>query len=141
MLELADIARPGRVREGLHGLGGDRLEALAQLPRVVTHEVAHQERNIFRPLAQRRDQNGKDMQPVIDIGAELPFRHRLPRGYQTIVKCTPTMCDGRRQGQWYSPASFEATPACWSSSRKFLASELGRPFLQLTLDLPDQGFV
>jgi hypothetical protein len=44
---------------------------------VSAHEVAYQEGNILWPLAQRRDRNRKDVQPVVKVGAELPGGHHL----------------------------------------------------------------
>ena len=36
-------------------------------------EAFHEKRNIVEPFAQRRQRDGKDVQPVKEIGPELPF--------------------------------------------------------------------
>ena len=40
-------------------------------------EILHQQRNIFRPLAQRRQVHGDDVQPIVEILAERPLLHHL----------------------------------------------------------------
>jgi hypothetical protein len=65
------------VREGLHRCGGDGVDAFVQVSRVVPHAVAYQEGNIRWPLAQRRDREGKHVQPVVEFGAEVPGVHQL----------------------------------------------------------------
>src|SRR5271155_2934204 len=39
---------------------------------VLLHEVAHQERNVLAPLAQRRQGQREDIQPIVQVAAELP---------------------------------------------------------------------
>ena len=39
--------------ESRHHLGGDGVDALVQVPRVMTHEVAHQQRDILEPRLQK----------------------------------------------------------------------------------------
>jgi hypothetical protein len=51
VLQLPHIARLGIVDESFHHLGGDRVDAFVQRPRVGVHEVAHQQRDILRPVA------------------------------------------------------------------------------------------
>src|SRR5215831_14044909 len=46
------------------------LNLLAGCVSVTPNEVLHQQRNIFGSLAQRRNRNGKDVQPVEEILAE-----------------------------------------------------------------------
>ena len=65
--------------EGLHHLGGDCIDALVQVSRVVAHEVAHQEGDILRPLAQRRNRHRKDVQSVVKIRAEVSCVHQVRR--------------------------------------------------------------
>ena len=40
-------------------------------PRVFLDEVAGEQRNVFGPLAKGRDMDWKDVQPVVEIGAEI----------------------------------------------------------------------
>jgi len=52
VLEFPYIPRPIIVREGVQRLGGDHVDMLVQVPRVVAHEVVYQQGNILRQLAQ-----------------------------------------------------------------------------------------
>ena len=49
--------------------------ALLDAPAELLHEVPDQQRNIFGPLAQRRDADGKHVEPIVQIGAELLLAH------------------------------------------------------------------
>src|SRR5262249_13574968 len=69
----ADIAGPMIVLHSLHDLIRDRLDLLPLLLGELLNEVAGEQWNILAPLAQRRQRHRKDVQPVIEISAELPF--------------------------------------------------------------------
>ena len=60
-------------------LMGSVAGSLAALERIrwKSNKVAHQHGNIAGAIAQRRREDGKHLQPVIEVGAELFFRHHL----------------------------------------------------------------
>jgi hypothetical protein len=70
------IARAGIVGEGRHRLGWDGVYALAHALRIVAHEVAHQQGNILRLLAQRRDH--RTPAPARPAAFGLQFEWRVP---------------------------------------------------------------
>jgi hypothetical protein len=67
ILEFPHIPRPMIVHKGVQCLGGDHVDMLVQVPRVVAHEAAYQDGNILRPLTQRWDRQGKNIHPVKDL--------------------------------------------------------------------------
>ena len=69
--ELAHVARPGRVHQPLHGLGRDPAEGAVVLPGQLADEPADQERDVLPPLAQRREVDVEDVEPVVEVVAEL----------------------------------------------------------------------
>src|SRR5579863_5405101 len=73
VLQLPDIARPVIPRQSHHDVLGNRLDGFALLPGKRFDEVFHEKGNIVEPFAQRRQRDGKDVQPVKEIGPELPF--------------------------------------------------------------------
>src|SRR6516164_5794005 len=71
VLEFADIARPRVTRQSAHGFCRDGVDRLAKLPAELLYKVPHKQGNVFRPLTQRGHANGKDIQAIVQIGAEL----------------------------------------------------------------------
>src|ERR1017187_1690002 len=71
VLQLADVAGPVVALERVHGGGGDGGDFAVHAAGILLHEVAHQQRDVFAALAQRRDRDGKDVEAVIKVGAEL----------------------------------------------------------------------
>src|SRR5205823_1718002 len=65
VLELADVARPVVGARPLDETRRDAVEGAAELARGLGREVLHQARNVVAPLAQRRDRDRKDVEPVI----------------------------------------------------------------------------
>ena len=45
-------------------------------PAELLHEMPDQQRNVFRPLAQRRHADGKHVEPVVQVGAEFLLVHQ-----------------------------------------------------------------
>ena len=80
VLQFADVAGPVVARQRLHGFGRDVGDAPVHAAGVLLHEVAHQQRNIVAPFAQRRHRDGEDVEAVVEIGAELPLLHQLLPG-------------------------------------------------------------
>src|SRR5437016_7327285 len=77
MLELADVPRPGMTHERLHHVGRDVVDATTELLGVLRDVVAHEERDVLGPLAKGREIDRKDVQPVVQVGAEPFLFHEL----------------------------------------------------------------
>src|SRR5882762_10647458 len=75
ILQLADVPGPVPQEERLARVGGERGAPLAGVPR---GEVLRQERNVLPPLAQRRNADGDDVEPVEEILPEPPRFDGLP---------------------------------------------------------------
>jgi len=71
VLQFPHVARPGVLQE--HPLGGrlQSFDGLAELPVVEGDEVPGQRQDIARPLGQRREADGADIEPVEQVLAEL----------------------------------------------------------------------
>jgi hypothetical protein len=70
IFELADVAGPGIVREGVHGVGGNVLDGFVEAAADFLDEVADEEGNILAALAQRRDVDGENVEAVVEFAAE-----------------------------------------------------------------------
>ena len=72
MAELADVAGPligaQRVQCGARNL----LDVLAEQPIVVLDKMGDEGRDRFAPFAQRRNQDGGRIEPIVQVVAELP---------------------------------------------------------------------
>jgi hypothetical protein len=77
VLQLADVAGKAVVKQrldrALAEAGHVALVALA----VVVQEVAHQQRDVVAALAQRRQVDGEDIEPVEQVFAEAALAHGL----------------------------------------------------------------
>src|SRR6185437_6510795 len=71
VLQLANVPRPLGEGKLLHGGGGDRLDLFFHAAAIFLGEVTHQERNVLGTFPQRRDADGKHVQPVIQVAAKL----------------------------------------------------------------------
>src|SRR5262249_37830820 len=71
-LELADVARPLVLPEPLEASGRERLEPLAHLAREPLDERAREEHDVVAPLPDGSDPDREDVQPVVEVLAELP---------------------------------------------------------------------
>src|SRR5207302_464496 len=90
VLQLADIPRPCASGQGVHGFRRDRLDRLVHPPGEMLDEMAHEQWNVFRALAQRRHLDGKNIQPVVEVAAKLLLGHHtfqvaMGRSYQPNV--------------------------------------------------------
>src|ERR1700761_3007104 len=63
----------------LNRLIGEVVDGLALLPRELLNEVIRQWQNIVLAFAQRRQQDGKDIQSKVEIGAKFPLLHHAPQ--------------------------------------------------------------
>src|SRR5215469_156968 len=77
VLKLANIARPLPALQRFHGLVGNLLDLLAHATGMRGDKMAHQHRNVFDTIAEGRRANGKHLQAVIEVGAELFFSNHL----------------------------------------------------------------
>ena len=77
VLELADVARPPVLLQHRHRRVGDALDRLPE-PRVVAaQEELGELRDVLGALAQRRQLDRDDVDPVVEVLAEPPFLDRL----------------------------------------------------------------
>ena len=77
VFELADIARPVVVAQRLHHVVGNRVDLPTQGAAQPLDEVPHQQRNVAAALAQGRQGDRKDIEPVVQIAAKASFAHVL----------------------------------------------------------------
>src|ERR1700733_4237408 len=76
ILQLADISRPRIANQRVHGLRGDGVDLPAHIESEMLRKVPDEEWDVFGALAQRRDVNGKNVEPIEQIRAEfLLFYH------------------------------------------------------------------
>src|SRR3984957_12444303 len=90
ILQLADVARPGIRLEGRHGFRRNAVDLLPHAATKELHEMRDQSWNIFPALSERRQQDGEDVQPIIQVTAKLPASDHLlqiaiGRGYQPDI--------------------------------------------------------
>jgi hypothetical protein len=76
ILQFSNISRPVIADQGLHRFRRDGVSPAAITPAEFLNELTDQQRNIFLSLAQRWHSDGKDIQPIIQIGPNvLVFDH------------------------------------------------------------------
>ena len=83
MLQLADVAGPRILLEGFQRIRRDALDLLPQLGRVPHGETERQHRNVFHPVAQRRDHDRNRGQSIVQVLPERPvvrFRGEIAVG-------------------------------------------------------------
>ena len=77
VLQLADVARPVVFLQQIQRLGGQLEVGLLVFLAVLLEEVLDQQRDVVLALAQRRQLHGDDVQPVVQVLAELAFVHHV----------------------------------------------------------------
>src|SRR5215470_9556822 len=77
VLQLADVSGPRMAHEPFHDLQWNRLDAAAETPGMLRDEVAYEQRDVLGPLAERGKVDRKDVQPVVEVRAELPILDQL----------------------------------------------------------------
>src|ERR1019366_2004154 len=70
--QLAHVARPRVREEERHGLRRHALDRLFELDGELLEEAVHERRNVLLPVAQRRESQRDDVQPVEEILTESP---------------------------------------------------------------------
>ena len=83
-MQFADVAGPVVIRESFHHVIGDMVNLLSQPVGEFLHEVSNQQLNILSSFAQGRKRYGKDIQPVVKIGAKLALLDHAP---QILIRC------------------------------------------------------
>src|SRR5262245_63627068 len=71
MLQFPHVARPSVQPQRVHRLLWNALDALVQAAGVVLYEVGDQQRDVFGTLTQGRDADRKDVEAIVEVGAEL----------------------------------------------------------------------
>src|SRR5215204_3223226 len=75
--QFADVARPVIVSQFCHRLLRQRFDSLPELFAQLSYQMSHRERDIFSPLTQRRQSNGKDIEAIVQVGPKLAFAHGI----------------------------------------------------------------
>jgi hypothetical protein len=84
ILQFANITRPKIVFENLHYFVWDMIDRLALALGELSNEILGQQLDIVFSFPQRRQSNRKNVQPIVKVGAKLPFLHHLP---QILIRC------------------------------------------------------
>ena len=77
VFELADIAGPGKAFEGAHGVCSDALGLEIVRGAIDLHKIFGEQRNVFDALAKRGDENGDDMDAIVEVFAEASLAYHL----------------------------------------------------------------
>ena len=77
VLELAHVARPVVLHQQVERLGRELEVRLVVLLAVFLEEVLREQRDVVLPLAQRRQVDVDDVQPVVEVLAEPSVLHHL----------------------------------------------------------------
>ena len=75
--QLAHIAGPRILGQQLHGPRGDTVERPVVQTGKLGHEPTHQQRDVIRPLTQRRQIDAQHVEAIVQIGAEPALLHVL----------------------------------------------------------------
>ena len=74
--QLTDVPRPRPLAEGGKDDVGNARELPVQRALPAIDEVPDQAREILEPFAQRRERDGKDVEPIVQIRSKAAFLHR-----------------------------------------------------------------
>src|SRR6266404_2867299 len=77
VLQLANVARPRIPLEGSHGFRRNPVDLLPHAAAKHLHEMRDKSRNVFPALSERRQQDGEDVQTIIQVTAKLPASYHL----------------------------------------------------------------
>src|SRR5690606_2734003 len=75
VIQLAYVARPDVVQHRLHPGAVETADLLAIAPRVTFEEPGGKERDVFTPLAERRERDLDGVEPEEEILAKAPLGH------------------------------------------------------------------
>src|SRR5258707_14983821 len=77
ILQLAYVPGPGMPLKGRHGFCRNAVHLLPHAAVKHLHEMRHKSRNVFPALSERRQQDGEDVQTIIQVTAKLPASYHL----------------------------------------------------------------
>src|SRR6266849_9360119 len=77
ILQLANVARPRIPLEGSHGFWRNAVALLPHAAAKQLHEMRDKSRNVFPALSECRQQDGEDVQTIVQITAKLPASYHL----------------------------------------------------------------
>src|SRR6266704_1807166 len=83
VLQLANVARPRIPLEGSHGFRRNAVDLLPHAAAKHLHEMRNKNGNVFPALSERRQQDGEDVQTIIQITpklAAIDHLHEVPIG-------------------------------------------------------------
>src|SRR5207245_8304766 len=73
VLQLADVARPAIADQHLEGFAGQSLDGFLLRRGMPVKQILDDQRYVLDPFTERRDMEGKDIEPVEQVLAELPL--------------------------------------------------------------------
>src|ERR1700757_1171636 len=77
VLQLANVAGPRIPLEGSHGFRRNAVDLFPHTAAKHLHEMRDQRGNVFPALSERRQQEGKDVQTIIQVTAKLPASYHF----------------------------------------------------------------
>src|SRR5258708_2958508 len=77
VLQLTNVARPRIPLEGSHGFRRNAVYLLPHAAAKRLHEMRDKGRNVFPALSERRQQDGEDIQTIIQVTAKLTASYHL----------------------------------------------------------------
>src|SRR5580693_7760984 len=77
VLQLTNVARPRIPLEGSHGFRRNAVDLLPHAAAKQLHEMRDKTRNVLPALSERRQQDGEDVQAIIQVTAKLPASYHL----------------------------------------------------------------
>src|SRR2546427_6537881 len=102
ILELANVPRPAVSRQRLHRLRRNRLDGPVHPARVVLDEMSHEQRDVFRPVAQRRQVDRENVEAIKQVRPKLLLVDE--RGEVAIRRCDQSRVRAERTA---APQSLE----------------------------------
>src|ERR1700722_18831699 len=84
VLQLADVPRPGIPLEGSHGFWRNAVDLPPHAAAKHLHEMRDKSRNVFPALSERRQQDGEDVQTIVQVTAKLPASYHL---HEVPIRC------------------------------------------------------
>ena len=79
--EFPHIAGPVVPAQCVHGFGSETRDLATEMRRRLTERMLRQQRDVIRPLAQRRHHQRQDVEPIVQVLAETPFADRLAQAH------------------------------------------------------------
>src|SRR6266699_1765091 len=77
VLQLTNVARPRIPLERSHSFRRNAVDLPPHAAAKSLHEMSDKSRNVFPALSERRQQDGEDVQTIIQVTAKLPASNQL----------------------------------------------------------------